>query len=361
MLSVSWLLRRACAHAQIELEGQRRPTKISGMVELRNNIICGDCIEVLEKVAEPFADLIFADPPFNIGYRYDGYHDRKAKDSYIAWTRQWMTACKRVLKRHGSFYIAIGDEYAANVKIIADELGLFMRNWIIWHYSFGQQTRTKFARSHTHIFYFVKDRQHFTFNAEAARVISDRQKKYQDKRANPAGKMPDDVWDEYPRVCGTFKERKAFPCQMPESLMARIIRVSSNEGDWVLDPFSGSGTTAVVAAKLRRIYTGIEISQEYAQLSRQRVETCRNMAVEGEGKDRWTEHYEAELKWLYHENKVPTEQLHNNSQLLFLFTQKFNQRIGAEAAPFQPGEVIAKLIQMRKRATLGPLRGHHKL
>ena len=144
--------------------------------KLLNKIICGDCIEVLDKINEPFADLIFADPPFNIGYKYDKYYDKVKKKNYIAWTKDWMSVCKKVLKPNGSFYIAIGDDYAANIKIIADELGLFMRNWIIWHYSFGQQMKNKFARSHTHIFYFVNDKKDFIFNDEKVRVISDRQK-----------------------------------------------------------------------------------------------------------------------------------------------------------------------------------------
>ena len=191
-----------------------------------------------------------------------------------------------MLKPHGSFYIAIGDEYAAHIKLILeDELRLTLRNWIIWHYTFGQQTKNKFARSHTHIFYFVKDAKNFVFNDETVRVISDRQKKYSDKRANPAGKMPDDVWNEYPRVCGTFTERTGFPCQMPESLLARIIRVSSNEGDWVLDPFCGSGTTATVAHKLNRMYTSIDISETYVagrEESESRIP--RALPVEGNGR-----------------------------------------------------------------------------
>jgi site-specific DNA-methyltransferase (adenine-specific) len=328
------------------------------MHELLNKIVCGDCIEVLSKVQEPFADLIFADPPFNIGYKYDKYHDKKDHRDYVDWTRQWMSVCKKVLKPHGSFYIAIGDDYAANVKLIAtDELGLFMRNWIIWHYTFGQQTKSKFARAHTHIFYFVNDQKNFIFDKDAASVLSDRQKKYQDKRANPNGKMPDDVWDEYPRVCGTFEERVDFPCQMPEGLLARIIRVSSNQGDWVLDPFSGSGTTAVVAAKLNRRYTGIEISEEYARKAEERIRDCVSLAVNNRGKAKWTEHLEAELKWLYHENKVPTKQLSNDPALLTLFTEKFNKRIGITSNKFQPIQVIRHLIQMEKKATLGPLRG----
>ena len=193
------------------------------MQKFLDKIINGDCIEVLGKVKEPFAHLIFADPPFNIGYKYDKYYDKVKKKNYIAWTKEGMSACKKVLKPHGSFYIAIGDEYAANVKVIADEIGLFMRNWIIWHYTFGQQTKNKFAKSHTHIFYFVNDEKNFTFNDYAVRVPSDRQLLYHDKRANPAGKMPDDVWNTYPRVCGTFKERAGWhPCQMPESLLKSV-------------------------------------------------------------------------------------------------------------------------------------------
>jgi DNA modification methylase len=242
------------------------------MQKFLNRIICGDCIEVLGKVTEPFADLVFADPPFNIGYKYDKYYDKVKKKNYIAWTKEWMNVCKKVLKPNGSFYIAIGDDYAANVKIIADELGLTMRNWIIWHYTFGQQTKTKFARAHTHIFYFVKDEISFTFNDHAVRVPSDRQLIYNDMRANPIGKMPDDVWGGYPRVCGTFKERAGWhPCQMPESLLKRIIAVSSNPGDCVLDPFSGSGTTAAAACQLGRSFIGIEISQEYVENSNKRL------------------------------------------------------------------------------------------
>lgn len=242
------------------------------MQEFRNKIICGDCIEVLSRAEKPFADLIFADPPFNIGYKYDKYHDKVKRKNYIAWTRDWMAACYNVLKPNSSFYIAIGDDYAANVKIIADELGLFMRNWIIWHYTFGQQTKDKFARSHTHIFYFVKDKKNFTFNDFAVRVPSDRQLIYNDKRANPKGKMPDDVWDGYPRVCGTFKERLGWhPCQMPENLLKRIIAVSSNQKDCVLDPFSGSGTTAAASVQLGRNYVGIEISQEYTKKTNERL------------------------------------------------------------------------------------------
>ena len=325
------------------------------MQRLLNKIVCGDCIEVLGGVREPFADLIFADPPFNIGYKYDKYDDNRKPHSYVAWVEEWMRACYEVLKRNGSFYIAIGDEHAANVKIIADKLKLEMRNWIIWHYTFGQQTKNKFARSHTHILYFVKDKDDFTFNADKVTVISDRQRVYKDKRANPEGKMPDDVWDEYARVCGTFDERTGFPCQMPESLLARIIRVSSHEGEWVLDPFSGSGTTAIVAHKLKRIYTGIEISEEYVAESEKRIRESEGLPVEGVGLPKWPEHADRELKWLYHENKVPDGQLRKNRMLLSIFTAKLNKRL-KKTQLYTSDEVTDRLETLRKAGKLGALR-----
>jgi len=250
------------------------------MSKLVNSIIQGDCIEVLNNVENPLADLIFADPPFNIGYKYDKYYDRVKSKNYIAWTKAWMQACKKVLKPDGSFYIAIGDDYAANVKIIADEIGLTMRNWIIWHYTFGQQTKTKFARSHTHIFYFVKDKNNFKFNDHAVRVPSDRQLQYNDKRANPEGKLPDDVWNQYSRVCGTFKERTQWhPCQMPESLLRRIVLASSDIEDCILDPFCGSGTTIAAAIQLNRGYVGIDISEQYVNNTRKRIEKLHKLTI----------------------------------------------------------------------------------
>jgi len=298
------------------------------MSKFLNKIICGDCIEVLSKARKPFADLIFADPPFNIGYKYDKYYDKVKSKNYIAWTKDWMTVCKRVLKPDGSFYIAIGDEYAANVKTIADELGLFMRNWLIWHYTFGQQTRNKFARSHTHIFYFVNDKNNFTFNDHAVRVPSDRQLIYNDRRANPAGKMPNDVWNGYPRVCGTFKERAGWhPCQMPESLLKRIIAVSSNTGDCVLDPFSGSGTTAAVAYQLGRNYVGVEISEKYVENSNERLAELKEQSACRRTNLFFNTAELNELKRLLSDIKRPLKEIAADKNLLELFMNQFAVRM----------------------------------
>ncbi len=296
------------------------------MQKLINKIVCGDCIEILSKARKPFADLIFADPPFNIGYQYDHYQDKLKKDKYIAWTKDWMMVCKNVLKPHGSFYIAIGDEYVANVKVIADELKLIMRNWIIWHYTFGQQMRNKFARSHTHIFYFVADKKNFTFNDYAVRVPSDRQLIYNDRRANSKGKMPDDVWNQYSRVCGTFKERAGWhPCQMPENLLARIIAASSSPGDVVLDPFNGSGTTTFVACQLGRKYVGIDISGNYVENARKRISQLKQRKKPSKGA--FGDGEMLELKRLYVDIGIDARRILDSRTLLGVFARQFAVRM----------------------------------
>ena len=254
-----------------------------------DEIITGDCLERLAQLPEGCADLVFADPPFNIGYEYDVYDDRRAKADYLAWTEKWLAAAVRVLSPSGSLFLAIGDEFAAEHKVRLDALGLTLRNWIVWHYTFGVNCQKKFNRSHAHIFYYVRDPKRHTFNADAVRVPSARQTTYADRRANPVGKLPDDTWvlrpqetdahfgpegDTWyvPRVCGTFKERVEHPCQMPEAVLERIIRVATNPGDLVLDPFAGSGTTVAVAKKLGRQYLGIELSDVYADNVRKRLQ-----------------------------------------------------------------------------------------
>ena len=212
-----------------------------------NKIYLGDCIEVMKTIHSESVDLVFADPPFNIGIKYDTHNDKMPYEEYHKWSEKWIKETHRLLKSDGSIYIAIGDEFAAEINIILKRIGFHFRNWIVWYYTFGQSQRKKFNRAHTHILYFTKNKNDFTFNDKNIRVPSARQLIYNDRRANPLGKVPDDVW-QFSRVCGTFKERIGkHPCQMPENLLEQIIKVSSNEGDLVLDPFGGTGTTSAVA------------------------------------------------------------------------------------------------------------------
>ena len=254
----------------------------------------GDCLAGMRGMEDGSVDLAFADPPFNIGYDYDVYDDRRGGDEYLDWCREWTREVVRVLKPAGTFWLAIGDEFAAELKVmLTREHGMTCRNWVVWYYTFGVNCKYKFSRSHAHLFYFVKDAEHYTFNDGAIRVPSARQLVYGDARANPKGRLPDDTWilrpqdlangfgaDEdtwyFPRVCGTFKERAGWHgCQMPEQLLGRIIRSTSNEGDVVLDPFGGSGTTLTVAKKLKRQFLGFELSEEYAARINKRLAAAR--------------------------------------------------------------------------------------
>jgi DNA modification methylase len=255
-----------------------------------DRLLRGDCLELLSQLPSGSADLVFADPPFNIGYEYDSYDDGKSSEDYLAWCRRWMQDVKRVLAQNGTFWLAIGDEYAAELKVMATrEIGFTCRSWVVWYYTFGVNCKNKFSRSHAHLFHLVCDPVSFTFNSDSIRVPSARELVYGDKRANPRGRLPDDTWilrpqdlqdgfgpDEdtwyFPRVCGTFKERSGWHgCQMPEQLLGRIIRACSQPDDLVVDPFAGSGTTLAVAKKLGRRYVGCELSEKYADRIEERL------------------------------------------------------------------------------------------
>jgi len=257
-----------------------------------NTVQNRDCLEGLAEMEPGTVELAFADPPFNIGSDYDVYDDRQETEQYLEWTQQWTSAVVRVLKDNGTFWIAIGDDYAAELKVMVQhQLGLCCRSWVIWYYTFGVNCTRKFSRSHTHLLHFVKNPRDFTFNSDDpdVRVPSARQLVYKDKRANPNGRLPDDTWIlrpqdvprgfgadgdtwYFPRVAGTFKERAGWHgCQMPEQLLGRIIRVSSNPGELVLDPFAGSGTTLAAAKKLERQFVGFEVSANYTAQAQQRL------------------------------------------------------------------------------------------
>lgn len=260
-------------------------------MQIKDYLFRGDCLDFFPHVTGGVVDLAFADPPFNIGFDYgDGeYDDKLPAGEYEGWSEMWMRQVYRILKPNGTFWLAIGDEWVADLRVLARKIGFHLRSWVIWHYTFGVQCERKFARSHTHLLYFTKHKSDFTFNVSDVRVPSARQLVYNDKRANPAGKLPDDTWilrpqdlaDGFPadgdiwfvpRICGTFKQRQLGAAnQMPEQLLARVIRACSNEGQTIFDPMAGTGTTLAVAKKLNRRYLGCELSARFAELIEKRI------------------------------------------------------------------------------------------
>lgn len=251
------------------------------------------CEKALFKVKPRSIRLGIADPPYNIGWEYDEHDDDLSPAAYEAWCYSWMRGVKHCLALDGSFWLIIGDEFACELKVMARGMGFHLRNWVVWHYTFGNNCRTKFTRSHAHCFHFVVDPapSGSTFNFKDIRVPSARQTVYKDSRAAEGGKTPDDTWvlrpQEYPegfteqhdtwyipRINGTFKEKRKTGAknQLPEALVARMIAATSNLGDCVLDPFSGTGTVPAVAKKLGRVPMGFELSKAYAADANARVD-----------------------------------------------------------------------------------------
>lgn len=230
--------------------------------------------------------LIIADPPYNYGQNYSGYDDSTGVFNFKL--RRWFDALCRCLHEEGSMYVFIPDEWVSFVDTyVRTEMAFQRRSWIIWYYTFGVNCKNNFTRSHTHILYFTKSKKNFTFNKDA--VPSQRQM-IGDKRAATGGRHADNTWILHPsqlpsafddsndvwlqsRICGTFDERQTHsPNQLPLAIIERIVKVSSNPGDFVFDPFMGTGTVGVACKKLDRHYLGIDVSDECVVKSRLRIE-----------------------------------------------------------------------------------------
>ncbi len=245
-------------------------------------VIRGDCVEVMQAwVADGdcgTTDLVLADPPYNIGVDYGSGRgdDMLAPEEYGEWCREWIGLCARALRPGGSLWVVSGQEHGARIDLAIQDAGLIIRNRITWHESFGVYCHRKFGRTSRPIYYAVKPGAPFTFNDMEVRIPSARQSKYRDKRAHPNGKIMGDVWS-ISRVCGTFRERvKGVPTQLPYKLVSRILGVATNEGDTILDPFAGSGTSLRVAVDMGRDAIGIEKSPEYFAIAEERLTRSRS-------------------------------------------------------------------------------------
>lgn len=223
------------------------------------------------------ADLIFADPPYNIGQNYgETYDDNKSHSSFVRWLYDVVWTCRWLLKPKGSLFIMIGEKHTDDLGILLRERGFVRRRIAVWHESFGVYQRRNFANCCRYIHYCVLDSKHFTFNASAILIPSARQTKYNDARAAAGGRIPDNLFTDS-RICGTFRERvhstgtSGVPNQLPKSLVNRIVKVASNLGDTICDPFTGTGTTAAVCHQLSRNFIGFEINPDHAAVACRRL------------------------------------------------------------------------------------------
>ena len=254
---------------------------------MKTDIICkGDCIDILnKKVDAKSIDLIFADPPYNLSgnglkwkgnktggdwYMVNEQWDKMTAPQYMQFTRKWLGACTRVLKKKGSIYVACSFHNIAEVMIVLKQLDFKMNNIITWYKTNAMPNMTKrvFTHSTEFVVWSVKG-SGWTFNYEKIKEINP------DRQRDGSLKQMRDFWN-LPLVQGKERlrgndGRALHPTQKPEEMLKRIILASSNKGDIVLDPFLGSGTTTYVAKKYGRKWIGIEQDKEYAKIARKRM------------------------------------------------------------------------------------------
>ena len=244
-----------------------------------HRIICGDALRVLSQhIPNNSVDLIFADPPYNIGKDFAGRKDKwKSDTDYLEWCYQWLDMCVNKLKPNGSFYVMTATQFMPYFDIfLREKITILSR--IVWAYdSSGVQAKNYFGSMYEPILFCVKNKTDYVFNADDILVEAKTgaKRKLIDYRKNPpqpykTEKVPGNVWN-FARVRYRMDEYENHPTQKPISLLERIVKASSNVGDLVLDPFSGTFTTSFVAKALGRRSIGIELQEEYIKIGLRRL------------------------------------------------------------------------------------------
>lgn len=248
----------------------------------------GDSLAWLKSLESETVDLVFADPPYNINKaEWDNF---ESHEHYVKWSRDWLEQAARVLKKTGTLYVCGFSEILADVKVAAMPFFKGCR-WIIWHYKNKANLGGDWGRSHESIVHFRKSKD-FTFNIDEIRIpygahtlkypshpqaeTSNFGKNGNGKERdnwipNPKGAKPKDVMD-IPTTCNGMGEKTPHPTQKPEELLRKLVIASSNPGDLVADPFSGSGTTSVVSEQLGRRWIACDCSKEYNEWAIKRLD-----------------------------------------------------------------------------------------
>lgn len=252
----------------------------------------GDSIEWLTTLPDASVDLVFADPPYNL--KKADWDNFESQEKYIEWSIQWIAQASRVLKPTGSMYVCGFSEILADLKHPASQYFKHCR-WLVWHYKNKANLGKDWGRSHESIIHFRKsdasklniDDVRMPYGAHTLKYPSHPQaetsaygkgaKRQRDNwLPHPKGAKPKDVID-IPTTCNGMGEKTPHPTQKPEELVRKFVLASSNEGDLVLDPFSGSGTTIVVAEQLQRHWMGCDLNAQYNQWAIERLENVLRM------------------------------------------------------------------------------------
>lgn len=259
--------------------------KLINKIEIKDHVIIhSDAIFALNsEIEDNSIDLIFADPPYNIGKNFGDCKDRwETDESYLEWCYEWLELCVKKLKPSGSLYVMTSTQFMPYFDIfLRKRLTILSR--LVWSYdSSGVQAKKFFGSMYEPILHCVKDKKNYTFNGNDILVEAKTGAKRGliDYRKTPpqpynTEKVPGNVWD-FARVRYRMEEYENHPTQKPISLLERIIKASSNEGDLVLDPFSGTFTTSYVAKSLNRKTIGIELQEEYVKIGIRRLQLSDN-------------------------------------------------------------------------------------
>lgn len=229
--------------------------------------ICGDAMEELMRLPDKSVRLIVTDPPYNLNKDYGNNQDKLEFEEYLDFSRKWLTEAKRVLTDDGTIYVFMGMRYISYIySILEQELCMYFNSWITWYYTQGIGKTKGFSPRHDDILMFTKSSKDFVFNLDNIRVP---QKFYRSVN-NMRGANPGNVW-EFSHMHYCNKNRRKHPTQKPEGLYERMIMVSSDEGDLVVDPFVGSGTLLRVCQQTNRSGIGIDINPKYIETTNERL------------------------------------------------------------------------------------------
>lgn len=242
-----------------------------------------DSLEALKKLntGEPIIDLTVTSPPYNIGKEYEKI---RPVDEYVYWSEEWIDLVYKNTKDNGSFWLNVGYIPIKNkgkavplAYLLWDKTNFFMIQELVWNYGAGVASKKSLSPRNEKLIWFVKNQKEYTFNLDDIRdpnVKYPNQKKNGKIRVNPLGKNPSDVW-QIPKVTSgknrSSKERVEHPAQTPIELFKRLILASSNKNELVLDPFIGSGTTAVIAKSLDRYCVGFDLKKDYLDTAIKRI------------------------------------------------------------------------------------------